>query len=86
MTTSDATTATNPTLTAEGVGKRFLRLLEDVKSRSDLTIEHLQGVMGLTFKDSPNGLFYTQPLGSGWLYVISLGHETPPGRSIGRTT
>ncbi|MES2670666.1 MAG: hypothetical protein V4673_09655 [Pseudomonadota bacterium] len=82
MTTSDATTATNPTLTAEEVGKRFLRLLEDVKSRSDLTVEHVQGAMGLTFKDSPNGPFYTQPLGSGWLYAISLGHETPPGQTI----
>lgn len=82
MTTSDAAMATNPTLTAEEVGKRFLRLLEDVKLRSDLTVEHVQGAMGLTFKDSPNGPFYTQPLGSGWLYAISLGHETPPGQTI----
>lgn len=82
MTTSDAEPAINPTLTAGEVGKRFLALLEGVKVRSDLTIERVQGAMGLILKDSPNGPFHTQSLGDGLLYVISLRPETPPGNSI----
>jgi hypothetical protein len=82
MTTSDAEPAINPTLTAEEVGRRFLKLLEGVKSRSDLTAEHVQAAMDLVLKDSPNGPFHTQPLGDGWLYVFSLRMETPPGNSI----
>lgn len=82
MTTSDTEPAINPTLTAEEVGRRFLKLIEGVKSRSDLTAEHVQAVMGLALKDSPNGPFHTQSLGDGWLYVFSLRRETPPGNSI----
>ena len=82
MNTPDATSANNPTLTADEAGKRFLKLLGEVKSKSDLTVEHVQAAMGLTLKDSPNGPFYTQPLGGDWLYIISLKHETPPGQSV----
>lgn len=83
MTTSDTASGTvNPTLTAEEVSRRFLKLIESVKSRDDLTRDHVQTMMGLTLKDSPNGPFHTQPLDEGWLYVVSLGHETPPGTSI----
>ena len=72
----------NPTQNAEDVGRRFLKLVESVKSRDDLTREHVQAAMGLTLKDSPNGPFHTQELDGGWLFVVSLGHETPPGPSI----
>lgn len=82
MTTSDAEPAINPTLTAEEVGKRYLTLLESIASREDLTVDHVQGAMGLTLKDSPNGRFLTQSLGGGWVYVITLRPETPPGNSI----
>lgn len=74
--------AENPTLGAEDVGRRFLTFIESVKSRDDLTREHVQAAMGLTLKDSPNGPFHAQPLDGGWLFVVSLGHETPPGTSI----
>lgn len=82
MTTSDGGPAVNRTLTAEEVGRRFLKLLESVKSSSDLTAEHVQAAMGLALKDSPNGPFHTQSLGDGWLYAISLRMEMPPGDSI----
>lgn len=82
MTTSDAEPAINPTLTAEEVGRRFLTLLEGVKSRSDLTAEHVQAAMGLTLKDSPNGPFHTQSLGDGWVYSVALHPEKRPGDSI----
>lgn len=82
MNTPDATSANNPALTADEAGKRFLKLLGKVKSKSDLTIEHVQAAMGLTLKDSPNGPFHTQPLSGNWLYIISLRHETPPGQSV----
>lgn len=83
MTTAETPSGTdNPTLGAEDVGRRFLKLIESVKSRDDLTREHVQAAMGLTLRDSPNGPFHTQPLEGSWLYVVSLGHETPPGTSI----
>lgn len=83
MTTAEtASDARHPTLSAEDVGRRFLKLIESVKSRDDLTRDHVQTMMGLTLKDSPNGPFHTQPLGEGWLYVVSLGQETPPGTAI----
>ncbi|MGN6150617.1 MAG: hypothetical protein ACTHOH_01235 [Lysobacteraceae bacterium] len=72
----------NPALSAEEVGRRFLKLIESVKSRDDLTREHVQAAMGLMLKDGPNGPFRTQPLDGDWLFVVSLGHETPPGTSI----
>jgi len=71
-----------PSLSAEQVGRRFLKLIESVKSRDDLTRAHVETAMGLTLRDSPNGPFHTQRLEDGWLYVVSLGHETPPGTSI----
>lgn len=83
MTTSDTASGTaNRPLTAEEVGRRFLKLIESVKSRDDLTRDHVQTMMGLTLKDSPNGPFHSQPLDGGWLYVVSIGHETLPGTSI----
>jgi hypothetical protein len=82
MTTSDGGPAVNPTLTAEEVGRRFLKLLEGVKSRSDLTAEHVQAAMGLALKDSTNGPFHTQSLGDGWVYSVSLHPEKRPGDSI----
>lgn len=83
MTTAETSSGIdNPTLGAEDVGRRFLKLIESVKSRDDFSREHVQTVMGLTLRDSPNGPFHTQQLEGGWLYVVSLGHETPPGTSI----
>jgi hypothetical protein len=83
MTTAETSSGTdNPALSAEQVGRRFLKLIESVKSRDDLTREHVQAAMGLTLGDSPNGPFHTQPLDGDWLFVVSLGHETPPGTSI----
>lgn len=83
MTTANLPSGTErPAPSAEDVGRRFLKLIESVKSRDDLTREHVQAVMGLRLRDSPNGPFHTQPLDGGWLYVVSLGHETPPGTSI----
>jgi hypothetical protein len=81
-TVDDADPATTPALTAEEVGKRFLALLEGITSRADLTVERVQGAMGLVLKDSPNGPFHTQSLGGGWHYVLSVQPETPPGNSI----
>lgn len=83
MTTAEPPSGTdNPALSAEDVSRRFLKLIESVTSRDDLTRDHVQTMMGLTLKDSPNGPFHSQPLGGGWLYVVSIGHETAPGTSI----
>lgn len=83
MTTTEANTAANPTLGAAEVGRRFLKLLESLKSRNDITVERVQEVMGLTLKQGPSGPFYSQPLGGDWFYVVSMGHETPPGQRVG---
>lgn len=82
MTTSDAEPTINPTLKAEEVGRRFLKLLEGVKSRSDLTTEHVQAAMGLTLKDGQEGSFYRQSLGDDWIYFVALHPEKRPGDRI----
>ncbi len=82
MTTSDAEPATNPTLTAEEAGRRFLTLIESIKSRSDLTVEHVQAVMGLALKDGREAKFHTQSLGDGWVYSVALHPEKRPGDRI----
>ena len=82
MTTSDAEPAINPTLTAEEAGRRFLTLIESIKSRSDLTVEHVQAVMGLALKDGREAKFHTQSLGDGWVYSVSLHPEKRPGDRI----
>jgi hypothetical protein len=77
MNPSDATTATNPTLTPEEVGRRFLRLIGSVKSKEDLTVERVQEIMGLTLDQNPIYPSYSQSFGNGWSYSVRYAAEMP---------
>jgi hypothetical protein len=82
MNTPDATTATNPTLTAEDVGKRFLKLIGTLRSPDDLDEALVKQIMGLTLKPSAMGSLINQPLTGDWVYVLYLVPESP-GRKKG---
>jgi len=66
--TAPTTPPGNPTLTAEEIGKRFLKLIEGLESRSDLSLENAQQETGLTFSPSSDGRLYgyEETLVDGW--------------------
>ena len=49
MATPESTSITsNANLTAEEIGKRFLKLIEQLESRNDLSVDGIQSVLGVT--------------------------------------
>ncbi|MFC3716277.1 hypothetical protein ACFONC_08940 [Luteimonas soli] len=66
--TTPATPTDHPTLTAEEIGRRFLKLIEGLESRSDLSLERAQQETGLTFNPSSDERLYgyEQALADGW--------------------
>lgn len=48
MTLPEAVTANKITLSAEEIGNRFLKLIEGLESRDDLSPERIREVMGIT--------------------------------------
>ena len=66
-------------LSAEEIGKRFLKLVEGLQSRQDLSLERVQAVTGLTLEASENGSFfgYSQKLDGGWSYAFTFIPEAP---------
>lgn len=63
-----------PELTPEEIGRRFLKLIESLKTPNDLTLERMQEVMRLRLTSSPetHGGFFTIHLPeSGWYYGVS---------------
>lgn len=53
MTTSE-TDMVNPTLGADEIGKRFLKLLKGLESRKDLTVDRVREVTGISLKELPS--------------------------------
>lgn len=75
-----ASTTSNPNLTAEEIGKRFLKLIEGLESRSDLNLNLVRTTLGLEFTAVPwdEHLFISDaPLGSHWSYIVGFIEETP---------
>jgi hypothetical protein len=66
-------------LSAEDIGKRFLKLIERLQSRQDLSLERVQAVTGLTLEASESGSFfgYSQKLDGGWSYTFTFIPEAP---------
>ncbi|WP_372390575.1 hypothetical protein ACCQ05_12400 [Xanthomonas sp. NCPPB 3582] len=62
----------NPTLGADEIGKRFLKLIEGLGSRDDLSVERIKDVTGITLSYVPKGehYSYSQALGDGWYYML----------------
>jgi len=73
-----------PELTPEEIGRRFLKLIDSLKTSSDLTLEHVQEVMQLRLTPTPetHGGFFTIHLPeSGWYYGVSFYDDpVPPER------
>lgn len=71
----------NPALSAEEIGKRFLKLLEGLPSRDDLNLERVQSALGVPLKrfdGTPDYLFaYSQPLDDGWYFSVRYISESP---------
>lgn len=79
MTTSESTpTGDSPKLTAEEIGKRFLKLIEGLESREDLSLRQVQDVTGLKLAPAAHGGFYGAEgdLGDGWKYVLNFYPES----------
>ncbi|MCC4604418.1 hypothetical protein [Xanthomonas campestris] len=71
--------AQNPTLSAEEIGKRFLKLIEGLNSRSDLSLDLVRETLGLEFSTVPGDKTHyvsESPLGSNWSYVVGFLEET----------
>ncbi len=67
-----------PALSAEEIGNRFLKLLEGLTSREDLSLERVQDVTGLTLEPSSKANFFgrLQPMEGGGSYIITFVPET----------
>ncbi|MBB3825358.1 hypothetical protein [Xanthomonas arboricola] len=84
MTTSE-TEMVNPTLDADEIGKRFLKLLEGLKSTKDLSVDRVREVTGISLKrvtapsENLESYIHGQALSNGWNYSLEL---TPESRSL----
>ncbi|CAD0314856.1 hypothetical protein LYZ86_12705 [Xanthomonas hortorum pv. cynarae] len=80
MTTHEAETVSNPTLSAEEIGKRLLALIGGLKSRDEISLDRIRDVMHISLKLEPGALgagFPSGDLGGGWRYVFDYFTESP---------
>lgn len=84
MATPESTSTTsNANLTAEEIGKRFLKLIEQLDSRNDLSVDGTQGVLGVTLNHvkvpNENLAYYAygQKLDSEWSFSIQYNPASP---------
>lgn len=81
MATPESSSATSSNLTAEEIGKRFLKLIEGLESRENLNLERVQEVLGVPLKrfdGTPEYLYgYSQPLGEGWYFSVDYISGSP---------
>ncbi|MCC8537053.1 hypothetical protein ACDH70_12280 [Xanthomonas axonopodis pv. poinsettiicola] len=84
MTTPETSTV-NPTLSAVEIGDSFLRLLQGLESRRDLTVERVREVTGISLKkvsfpsENIESYIHGQALVNGWSYSLEL---IPKSRSL----
>ena len=72
MTADNTSPSTQPlSFSAEEIGKRFLKLIEGLESRSDLSLERIREVMGIELKPGVLGASAgSKELGGGWRYGV----------------
>lgn len=83
MTASDTSPATDsPALSAEEIGKRFLKLIESLGSREDLSLERTEEATGLSLRQvsGKNYYGYGQKLTEGWFYAFWFYPEEHGGK------
>ncbi|KRG71209.1 hypothetical protein ABB29_04440 [Pseudoxanthomonas dokdonensis] len=88
MTHSTDATSANPQLSAEEVGKRFLKLIEGLESRDDLSLERIKDVMGLSLRNyesrSNDFYAYSQLLEDDWYFSVDYLEPSPSSmRGVG---
>lgn len=79
MNTLDATTATNPLLTSEAVGRRVLSLIDRLNANGDITLGQLAEAMDVPVAEmEPRHHVYSAalPLNEKWLCALGLWQET----------
>lgn len=74
-----ASVANNPQLSAEEIGRRFIRMLEEVESRAQLSLDLVKEVTGLTLQQSDRASFYSysQVVDQHWSYTLTYVPEAP---------
>ncbi|MCC4601862.1 hypothetical protein [Xanthomonas melonis] len=83
--TTPETSSVNPTLSAVEIGESFLKLLQGLESRKDLTVERVREVTGVSLRkvsfpaENLDSYIYGQALGNGWSYSLEL---IPESRSL----
>ncbi|MFC3127780.1 hypothetical protein, partial [Coralloluteibacterium stylophorae] len=74
-----ASTAASPVLSADEIGSRFLKLIEGLESREDLSPDRVQEVLGLPLQRRADRGFshYGQVQKNGWRTGLFLYDESP---------
>lgn len=74
MTDPTAAPAGNPHLSVEEVGKRFLRLLDSIHTRDDITKERIERVMGVPLSLATDGASYyiVQKINEDWIFSFNF--------------
>jgi hypothetical protein len=83
MTAPESTSTTdNPTLSAEEIGKMFLKLIESLGSREDLSLERVKETTGLSLLQASGKSYYGygQKLTEGWFYAFWFYPEEHGGK------
>lgn len=71
---------TSPAPTAEEMGNRFLKLINEIKSSSDITLERVQTVMRIRLEPTGQGNFVaTGDLSQGYKYTIAFDPKNGAG-------
>ncbi|PPT92252.1 hypothetical protein XaraCFBP7407_20130 [Xanthomonas arboricola pv. arracaciae] len=80
MTLPEAVTANKITLSVEEIGNRFLKLIEGLDSRDDLSPERIRQVMGITVnkpeQDKVSVGYWSADLADGWRYAFTYVPES----------
>ncbi|MEA9653972.1 hypothetical protein [Xanthomonas campestris] len=79
MTSPEAVTADKINLSVEEIGNRFLKLITGLDSRTDITPERIQDVMGFSVSVTPGALgavVWSKDLGAGWKYAFDYVPES----------
>ncbi|MCC4589406.1 hypothetical protein LL962_20290 [Xanthomonas sp. NCPPB 1067] len=80
MKKTEAHAASRLTISADEIGKRFLKLISGLESRQDISPARIQEIMGFPVSVSPGALgavVWSEDLGGGWRYSFDYIPESP---------
>ncbi|MGV7189508.1 hypothetical protein [Xanthomonas axonopodis] len=76
----EAHAASRLTISADEIGKRFLKLISGLESRQDISPARIQEIMGFPVSVAPGALgavIWSEDLGGGWRYSFDYIPESP---------